>query len=266
MKYIISNYSVVRSEDDWHIKTDKPKAVITFDDGYYDVYENALPILEKYNIPATVFVCTCNLDSDREFWWDCLERIVYSTSHDIVNVFGKELKITTESEKRNALMYIHSLLKKMNDSDRNDYLDVLLNKLEVSRRNTKNRSLSFEELKKLSCSKYITIGGHTVTHGSLGYESLDKQHWEIEESKRKIETIISKKITTFAYPFGGEEDYSEETIKIAESAGFKKIFSTTPGFAKADYVNGRIPRLSITQEKNKEEIKTRMGLNLVLYC
>ena len=49
--------------------------VITFDDGYADVLYNALPLLEKYKIPATIFVTTGKLG--KEFWWDELERIVF---------------------------------------------------------------------------------------------------------------------------------------------------------------------------------------------
>lgn len=43
---------------------------ITFDDGYADNLHNALPILEKYNIPATVFVTTGKIGDDKPFFWE----------------------------------------------------------------------------------------------------------------------------------------------------------------------------------------------------
>ncbi|NER51852.1 MAG: polysaccharide deacetylase family protein, partial [Symploca sp. SIO1A3] len=49
---------------------------VTFDDGYVDNLYEAKPLLERYDIPATVFVTTGNLGSQQEFWWDELERLL----------------------------------------------------------------------------------------------------------------------------------------------------------------------------------------------
>ncbi|HSE98315.1 MAG TPA: polysaccharide deacetylase family protein, partial [Blastocatellia bacterium] len=51
-------------------------AVITFDDGYVDNLWNARPLLEQFDLPATVFVTTGNTGRSREFWWDELERLI----------------------------------------------------------------------------------------------------------------------------------------------------------------------------------------------
>src|SRR5437773_7329055 len=49
---------------------------ITFDDGYADNLLQAKPALERYDIPATVFVATGNIEQAHEFWWDELERLL----------------------------------------------------------------------------------------------------------------------------------------------------------------------------------------------
>jgi len=49
--------------------------VITFDDGYFDNFSEAMPILEAMNVFATFFISTNNINSTCEFWWDSLEKV-----------------------------------------------------------------------------------------------------------------------------------------------------------------------------------------------
>lgn len=66
MKYIKEHYEIVSLEDlvkECSHDAKRNQVAITFDDGYRDVYRNAFPILEKYQIPATVFITTGNIDS-----------------------------------------------------------------------------------------------------------------------------------------------------------------------------------------------------------
>ncbi|MGH7792840.1 MAG: polysaccharide deacetylase family protein, partial [Thermodesulfobacteriota bacterium] len=55
--------------------TPRNVVVVTLDDGYADNLINAKPLLEHYNIPATVFLTTGYIGSQREFWWDELDRL-----------------------------------------------------------------------------------------------------------------------------------------------------------------------------------------------
>ena len=50
---------------------------ITFDDGYKDNLTNAVPILEKYDVPATIYVTTRFLENKWDMWWYEIEKIIW---------------------------------------------------------------------------------------------------------------------------------------------------------------------------------------------
>lgn len=248
VKYIKENYSLLRSEEDWNGFKGKRAAVITFDDGYEDLYVNALPIIEEYKVPATVFVATENIDTTKEFWWDEIERIIFNSSKKSLDEFGMRLKLSTAKDREEACYKIHPYVKKMNSKDREIYLSELANRHGCTADRDYCRSMSSEQLRKLSRSSLITIGGHTVTHSCLAYQSLKEQKYEIEQSKDTIEDIIGKELEVFSYPFGQGEDFTDETIKIALQSGYKKVFAAFPGITNMQFRNGYIPRINIGQE------------------
>ncbi|MGV0961452.1 MAG: polysaccharide deacetylase family protein [Limnohabitans sp.] len=47
---------------------DKPLVCISFDDGYLDFYENALPILQKYGLPCHHNICPGLIDAGKLPW------------------------------------------------------------------------------------------------------------------------------------------------------------------------------------------------------
>ena len=53
-----------------------PRVAITFDDGYVDLLATAQPLLQRFDLPATLFLPTGLLGSERGFWWDDLARVV----------------------------------------------------------------------------------------------------------------------------------------------------------------------------------------------
>ena len=77
--------------------------VLTFDDGYTDNYDNALPILKKYNFPATFFVITQFVDDKRPGYmnWDQLEDLaingmeIGSHSLDHIDLYRKPRSVQT---------------------------------------------------------------------------------------------------------------------------------------------------------------------------
>lgn len=261
--FLKKNYTILRFEDEWnHIE--EPSISITFDDGYFDNYLNAWPILEKYKVPATIFVSTGNIDNNIEFWWDELERIVLlnknfpkkltlKTDDGIVTLGGEDKKGLNKSYAK-----LHSILKKSEKDKREEYLNLL--KMQVGNYLEERplyRSLNKDELYKLSLSPYITIGGHTISHTCLSIQTRERQEEEIRKSKLVLESIIKKELKVFSYPFGEKNDYNEETISILKNVSYIKAAANFPGQYHSSTDSYEIPR-HLIRNWNLEEFKKQL--------
>lgn len=257
IKFLKENYDILRLEDAWESSRNR-SVVITFDDGYADNFLYALPILEKYKVPATIFVSTGNIGTANEFWWDELERIICCNPRlpEDIRYAGQNFHVATVAEREKACYAIHPILKEMLPADREKVLHDMSVEWDASKEGRpENRSLTKEELKEMSSSPYITIGGHTVTHSSLAFESENLQKYEIEKSKVDIEKIIGKKIDVFSHPFGQKEDFTARTIEIAKSCGYKKIAAAYGGITGANGDDFYIPRNGIASGTSLAELK-----------
>lgn len=258
--YLKQNFHILRFEEDW-TKTNDPSVVITIDDGYADVLHFALPILEKYQVPATVFVTTGNIDKPQEFWWDKLEQIFFCNPNlpDKILLYDKEFPLITEEEKKTACYAMHSYLKSKTTVERENSIRRMANSFHMTIRSRElNQSLTIEELKKLAKSSLITIGGHTVTHPSLAMEPVQVQMDEIYTSKKVIESIIHQSVDVFSYPFGGKKDYTIQTRNLLSQAGYKKIASASGGLASAKTDSLDVPRNGIPGDCTVEQLQKKL--------
>lgn len=232
LKYLKSNYNVISLKQlvkDIINNTIQPNAiVITFDDGYVDNYVNAIPLLTKYNIPATIFITAGYVDKSVEFWWDQLERIFF-ISNDIFKTLEIKIKDTdyrwdiyTRSDAINVYEQMHSIFKSINSKEQANLLYELLSWANLPLEGRANyRSLNSNELKNISKNELIEIGAHTLTHCVLANESYENQMIEIKSSKAFLETFLNIEINAFSYPFGGLNDINDKTIEIVKKAGYK---------------------------------------------
>jgi peptidoglycan/xylan/chitin deacetylase (PgdA/CDA1 family) len=229
---VISLNELVRSLREGQLP--KRGVVLTFDDGYADNLWNAKPLLEKYELPATVFITSGSLDSPTEFWWDDLERILLQPrklpKHIQLSVQGSahDWQTTNSDERQVAYMAIHQILQPLSSADRDQAMGDLFAWSGVDQTGRIDyRPLTTLELTQLVQCEFVDIGAHSVTHPLLAGMSQADQTAEITGSRQKLETILASPVDTFSYPYG---NLSSDTVEIVKGAGFE-IALTTDGKA-----------------------------------
>jgi peptidoglycan/xylan/chitin deacetylase (PgdA/CDA1 family) len=222
---------------------------VTFDDGYADNLYWGKPLLEQYDVPATIFVTTGHIGEQREFWWDELERLFLQPGSlperlDLdVNgrmhqwELGQAAHYSQEAHKQyrgwNVLeeddpsprhhLYrsLCALLRPLTDKERWGILDELIvwTGKDLMGRQT-HRALSPDEVLQLDAGDLIEVGSHTVRHPILSKLPIATQRDEIEGSKQHLEDIVGHPVVTFAYPYGSRFDYTSDTVAIVQKVGF----------------------------------------------
>jgi peptidoglycan/xylan/chitin deacetylase (PgdA/CDA1 family) len=225
--------------------------VITFDDGYADNLYNARPLLERYDLPATVLLTTGCLGGQREFWWDELEQLFLQS--DILPDF-LELSIDgclyqwqvgdKAQNSRHALYYsIWQLLQPLPADKQRKVLEELVSWADARPQNRPtHRLLSIEEVVALAQGDLVEIGAHTVTHPVLSMQPAAVQQAEIQQSKERCEDILGRPVVTFSYPFGR---FAMETVSIVREAGFVGACTVEAEIVRRNTNHFQLPRMMV---------------------
>jgi len=247
--------------------------VITFDDGYADNLYNAKPLLEKFDIPATVFVTSSIMERETEFWWDDLETILlrpatlpnflqfevqginyqwelgeaanYSVNNQLQYSDWRFLKEPEENPTRRHTLYraIYKLLRILPADERQQIINELYIWAGSAPKQRKtHHTLTKEELIMLEKGSLIEIGAHTVTHPYLSEYPVGFQRDEIIHSKAHLEDILNRDINSFAYPYG---DYTTETVSLVKDLGFNCACSCEFARVKTNTDLFLLPRIAV---------------------
>ena len=219
-------------------------ACITFDDGYRDNAEVALPMLLARGIHATFFIASGFLDGGR-MWNDSIIESVRAADGDVLDVTRiglGEWNILTSVARGAAAEGIIKAVKHLPPHARQDTVSRLCEL--VDQPLPANLMMSSAQVGQLA-NAGMEVGAHTVTHPILRNLTEQQAKDEIAGSRDRLETIIGAPVQAFAYPNGRPgEDYTERDRTIVESMGFAYAPSTRQGAASNQSDRYQLPRFT----------------------
>ena len=241
-------------------------AAITFDDGYYDFFLNAYPILKKYHVPATVFLITGFLDSGGGKWEDRLAFLMNMTHSSPlrVDVDGQELlfKTSTGREKAQSIRELQSVLQGLSE----DKLMRILSEIEKTIGHKQDvfplTTLRRSEIALLKDDPLISFGAHTHYHQDLGKTNGKTAKSEIRTSREEIEKITGKRCLLFSYPFGRRKNLTPQVKDMLKAEGFIGAVTAIPGAISADSELFELKRIAVADSAMIEFKCALIGLTL----
>lgn len=224
-------------------KINKDFVILTFDDGYRNNYIHAFPVLKKYRVPATIFLATGFIGTDRLLWHDEIAWILYNAAsvpeiaalakHNIYQDITDDLLLFYNCDKSEQVKILFSIVAKLKCLSIEERIRMIKGLAKVCKVNiwpgkSSRAMLSWDEVVEMS-DNGISFGSHTVSHPVMSSVSASNARSEIVTSKKIIEGYIQKSVTTFAYPYGKRDDFTNETVKILSDEGFECACSTVWG-------------------------------------
>lgn len=219
-------------------------ACITFDDGYADNAENALPILQKLGTPATFFIAAGFVDGGM-MWNDKVIEFVRKAPGDILdlNTIGLgQHNIGSLEQRRQTLYQLIEILKYRSFNERHTLIEQLLALKPVTLPD--NLMMTTDQIMQLHRAG-MEIGSHTLSHPILARTANETVYAEIVEGKNKLENILQAPVRFFAYPNGKpRQDYLPEHVVMLRQIGFEAAFTTAWGAANSDSDIHQLPRFT----------------------
>jgi peptidoglycan/xylan/chitin deacetylase (PgdA/CDA1 family) len=216
---------------------------ITFDDGYANNCEVAMPLLAARQLPATVFVASGFLNGGIMFNDLIIESMRAAPAElDLEPIGLGRFTLSDDEARRSAATDVIRALKYLAPDDR--YAKTQ----EVSRlagaTPPRDLMMNDDQVGRLH-SAGIEIGAHTVTHPILTRIDRATARKEMLECKRRLADLTSGDVTSFAYPNGApSRDYNHDHVGLAKECGFELALTTAWGTASAGVDEYQLPRIS----------------------
>ena len=223
---------------------DRLTIALTFDDGYRNNLDLALPVLEEFNVPATFFVTAVRAIGEDHLWPDWLD-LGTALIEEPLELGGRSYRENRHGQLASDENTLNQWLINHPNPQATGLNEALPSELIRARPDLDEywQLLDENDLKRLAASPLVTIGAHGVTHGSFTPMERASARDEMRRSKLWLEETIGQPVTALAFPFG---HYTREILDDADRLGYR--YQLAVDYAHAD-------------DFHDDRIRPRFGIN-----
>ena len=227
---------------------------LTFDDGYRDNLQYALPILKKYDAPFALYVPTSFPDRTGELWWLTLEAVIARQIRVALVMNGEDRRYDCGSVEAKYELYEHIywwLRSLSGEDDLRAAVRDLASRYGVDPAAfCRDLCMTWREIGEIASDPLATIGAHTVNHVMLRKSSDEAVRTEMQVSASVIEAALGRQPVHFSYPVGDRTSAGQREFRVAAQAGFKTAVTTRPGALFPEHAGHltALPRISLNGE------------------
>jgi peptidoglycan/xylan/chitin deacetylase (PgdA/CDA1 family) len=238
--------------------------VVTFDDGYVDNYELALPVLNHYGIPATFYVTAGHIDSAAAPWYMRLRHAFMRTTKRSWSWPERPadiIPLTTALERRAAFAYATRRCVRLKTRSR----ECLVVRIEQELGTTtglrgSDYLMSWPQLRSL-VSQGHTVGSHTLTHPNMALLDPEDCGSELTGSKKILDERLPLPVRHFSYPNPAlSPEWNHGTTALTRRAGYETAVINTQGNIGTTVDRFALKRLSVPEDPREFESKLSLAM------
>jgi peptidoglycan/xylan/chitin deacetylase (PgdA/CDA1 family) len=240
--------------------------LITFDDGYRNNIDCALPICEQVGVKPVLFVATGHVDSGLPFWFDRLDYALQQNMGELISFEYQGVKYCFDATSRQALKMSYQAFRDHCKQQFDD--DIKMNQLfnalsemlemragkalcEIATDDDWSAIASWNQLREAVKTDRLDVASHTVDHWRVDSLLEDQALTQLQQSKMRIEQELAQKCHYFCYPNG---NYNDLTSSLLNKAGYRAAFSTDVGLCEVKDDLMTLKRFNFPANKTKTEI------------
>lgn len=224
---------------------------ITFDDGWHDNFTNAFPVLREFQLPATIFLATSFIGTNKLFW---PEEFTYYLQHSEVKALAKENQVLNrffgkKDNRGREEHFLDNAILTMKTFFPDKREEILRHLRSIYPLPTIGRQLmNWEEAKEMQSSGMVSFGAHSANHVILDQVSLQEAEEEIIRSMQELENRLGVRSMCFAYPNG---NFNKDLQCILKRNGFRGAVTTRKGWVSEDTALFEIPRIGMHEDVSR---------------
>ncbi|MEM6345700.1 MAG: polysaccharide deacetylase family protein [Bacteroidota bacterium] len=232
---------------------ERPTLAITFDDGYLNNLTEALPLLTKYEMPATVFALGGALDGTvSRVWTDTLDILRVMRAGEGIEWDGQKFSRRGDHYYSDSGKHIYDHFQTYARGERDAQISELGKKYGLEDWIAANapgfwRLMSPAQLQALDASPWVDVQFHTHSHYDLAFRAAAEIKTELSEGKQALESLLQHEIKTVAFPFGR---YTQEAKDIARELGFRQQLALAYQLDADKQEEDILPRLNVSGTTN----------------
>jgi peptidoglycan/xylan/chitin deacetylase (PgdA/CDA1 family) len=224
--------------------------VVTFDDGWRDNFDHALPILREQQVPAVIFVATDYIGGNDCFWQERLSRLLFNGLRGdsgaralVESIVAREgLAACAEPERRRLIREAVDRLKSLPPAEIEAIEARVRAAVGPAGPAGDDRFMDWGQVADLVKGSRVNVGAHGCSHTPLTKLPTERAALELEEAGRRVAAAVGVPTASIGYPNG---NYDDAVVRLTRAAGYRLGFTTDKGLVGDVRDPFKLPRINI---------------------